>query len=206
MSNLPFHRCTHTALCPDNNIFVSDGYGNACVHKYSPDGKLIKTFGESGTGPGQFNLVHNIVADDDGWIYVADRENHRVQVFNTEGKYETQWNNLHRPCGLFMPRGKCPICIVGELGPGLLVNRKYKNLGPRLSILDNNGNLISRLGGENGAGFELGQFQAPHGISLDSEGSIYVGEVSYTNWPYTYGEEPKPKYLKTLQKLERVLN
>ena len=136
MSNLPFHRCTHTALCPDNNIFVSDGYGNACVHKYSPDGKLIKTFGESGTGPGQFNLVHNIVADDDGWIYVADRENHRVQVFNTEGKYETQWNNLHRPCGLFMPRGKCPICIVGELGPGLLVNRKYKNLGPRLSILD----------------------------------------------------------------------
>ena len=45
MSNLPFHRCTHTALCPDNNIFVSDGYGNACVHKYSPDGKLIKTFG-----------------------------------------------------------------------------------------------------------------------------------------------------------------
>ena len=206
MSNLPFHRCTHTALCPDNNIFVSDGYGNACVHKYSPDGKLIKTFGESGTGPGQFNLVHNIVADDEGWIYVADRENHRVQVFNTEGKYETQWNNLHRPCGLFMPRGKCPICIVGELGPGLLVNRKYKNLGPRLSILDNNGNLISRLGGENGAGFELGQFQAPHGISLDSEGSIYVGEVSYTNWPYTYGDEPKPKYLKTLQKLERVLN
>ena len=67
MSNLPFHRCTHTALCPDNNIFVSDGYGNACVHKYSPDGKLIKTFGESGTGPGQFNLVHNIVADEDGW-------------------------------------------------------------------------------------------------------------------------------------------
>ena len=148
----------------------------------------------------------NIVADDEGWIYVADRENHRVQVFNTEGKYETQWNNLHRPCGLFMPRGKCPICIVGELGPGLLVNRKYKNLGPRLSILDNNGNLISRLGGENGAGFEIGQFQAPHGISLDSKGSIYVGEVSYTNWPYTYGDEPKPKYLKTLQKLERVLN
>ena len=66
MSNLPFHRCTHTALCPDNNIFVSDGYGNACVHKYSPDGKLIKTFGEPGSGPGQFNLVHNIVADDDG--------------------------------------------------------------------------------------------------------------------------------------------
>ena len=80
-----FHRCTHTcALSPDNHIFVSDGYGNACVHKYSPDGKLIKTWGEPGSNPGQFNLVHMrcyIVADDDGWIYVADRENHRVQVF-----------------------------------------------------------------------------------------------------------------------------
>ena len=206
MSNLPFHRCTHTALCPDNNIFVSDGYGNACVHKYSPDGKLIKTFGEPGSGPGQFNLVHNIVADDDGWIYVADRENHRIQVFNTDGKYETQWNNLHRPCGLFMPRGKCPVCIVGELGPGLLVNRKYQNLGPRLSILDNNGNLITRLGGENGPGFELGQFLAPHGLAVDTKGSIYVGEVSYTNWPYSFGDEPRPKHLKTLQKLERVFN
>ena len=206
MSNLPFHRCTHTALCPDNNIFVSDGYGNACVHKYSPDGKLIKTFGVSGSGPGQFNLVHNIVADDNGWIYVADRENHRIQVFNTDGKYETQWNNLHRPCGLFMPRGNCPVCIVGELGPGMLVNRKYQNLGPRLSIVDNNGNLITRLGGENGPGHNPGQFLAPHGLSADSYGNIYVGEVSYTNWPYSFGEEPKPKFLKTLQKLERIIN
>ena len=70
--------------------------------------------------------------------------------------------------------------------------------------------LASRCDGHRKAGRTsidaLGQFQAPHGISLDSEGSIYVGEVSYTNWPYTYGDEPKPKYLKTLQKLERVLN
>ena len=84
--------------------------------------------------------------------------------------------------------------------------QKIQKFRPEVKYLDNNGNLISRLGGENGAGFELGQFQAPHGISLDSKGNIYVGEVSYTNWPYTYGEEPKPKYLKTLQKLERVIN
>ena len=85
MSNEPFHRCTHTAISPDGHLFVSDGYGNACVHKYSPDGKLVKSWGESGSDPGQFNIVHNITADDDGWIYVADRENHRVQVFDTEG-------------------------------------------------------------------------------------------------------------------------
>ena len=100
MSGEPFHRCTHTALSPKGEIYVSDGYGNACVHKYSPDGKLLKTWGEPGTDPGQFNIVHNIATDADGWVYVADRENHRVQVFDGNGKYETQWNNLHRPCAL----------------------------------------------------------------------------------------------------------
>jgi hypothetical protein len=111
---------------------------------------------------------------DDGWLYVADRENHRVQVFNTDGKYETQWNNLHRPCGLYMPRGKCPHCFVGELGPGMAVNRYYRNLGPRISILNNEGELIARLGGEDGPGLEIGQFMAPHGLAVDSHEHIYV--------------------------------
>src|SRR5262249_12401606 len=61
MSGEPFHRCTHTALSPKGEIYVSDGYGNACVHKFSPDGKLMKTWGEPGSDPGQFNIVHNIV-------------------------------------------------------------------------------------------------------------------------------------------------
>jgi hypothetical protein len=204
MSGQPFHRCTHTALSPDNHIFVSDGYGNACVHKYTPDGKLVKTWGEPGTGPGQFNLVHNIVADDEGWIYVADRENHRVQVFDANGNYEAQWNNLHRPCGLFMPRGKCAHCFVGELGPGLPINRAYPNLGPRLSIVSHSGELIARLGGEHGPGSEPGKFLAPHGLAVDSRGDIYVGEVSYTSWPSSYGDTPRPAWLRSLQKLERV--
>ena len=103
MSGEPFHRCTHTALAPNGDIYVSDGYGNARVHRYSPDGKLLMSWGEPGTDPGQFNIVHNICTDADGWVYVADRENHRIQVFDGNGKYEAQWNNLHRPCGLYMP-------------------------------------------------------------------------------------------------------
>ena len=99
MSGEPFHRCTHTALSPKGEIYVSDGYGNAKVHKYSPDGKLLMSWGGPGTNPGEFNIVHNICTDADGWVYVADRENHRVQVFDGNGKYETQWNNLHRPAG-----------------------------------------------------------------------------------------------------------
>ena len=86
----PFNRCTHTALSPEGDIYVADGYGNARVHKYSPDGKLLFSWGEPGTDPGKFNIVHNICCDADGWVYVADRENHRVQVFDGNGKYETQ--------------------------------------------------------------------------------------------------------------------
>ena len=206
MSGQPFHRCTHTALSPKDEIYVSDGYGNACVHKYSPDGKLLKTWGEQGSGPGQFNLVHNIVTDADGWVYVADRENHRVQVFDGNGKYETQWNNLHRPCGLYCAcgHGQKMTFVVGELGPVMPVNRAYKNLGPRLSIVDAKGHLITRLGGENGPGTEVGRFMAPHGLAMDSRGDIYVGEVAYTNWPQTFPDKPIPRPLRSLQKLEKV--
>ena len=204
MSGEPFHRCTHTALSSDNYIFVSDGYGNARVHKYTPDGKLVLSWGEPGADPGQFNVVHNIVADDEGWIYVADRENHRVQVFDTNGKYETQWNNLHRPCGLYMPRGKSPQCFIGELGPGMAINRGIPNLGPRLSIVTHEGELVARLGGEDGPGQEPGKFLAPHGLAIDSRGDIYVGEVAYTSWPSSFGDEPMPKTLRSLQKLEKL--
>jgi hypothetical protein len=75
MSGEPFHRCTHTALSPRGDIYVSDGYGNSRVHKYSPDGKLLFSWGGPGTGEGEFNIVHNICCDADGWVYVADREN-----------------------------------------------------------------------------------------------------------------------------------
>ena len=205
MSGNPFHRCTHTCLSPRGDIYVADGYGNARVHKYDANGKLLKSWGEPGTEDGQFNIVHNIVADDDGWVYVADRENHRVQVFDGEGNYETKWNNLHRPCGLFMSPGPGGLCVIGELGPGLPVNRKVPNLGPRVSLMTTKGELVARLGGQDGPGPEVGRFQAPHGIAMDSHGDIYVGEVSYTNWRTTYLNEPVPEYLRTLQKLEKVI-
>ena len=204
MSGEPFNRCTHTALSPAGEIYVSDGYGNARIHKYSPDGKLLFSWGGPGTQPGQFNIPHNIVTDDDGWVYVADRESHRVQVFDGNGKYETQWNNLHRPCGLYCCRGPSPVFIVGELGSHLKVNHRHPNLGPRLSILDEDGVLLAQLGGEDGGGIEAGKFLAPHGLGVDTRGDIYVGEVSYTDWPQSYPGTPIPRGLRSLQKLERV--
>ena len=203
MSGEPFHRCTHTALSPTGDIYVADGYGNARVHKYAPDGKLLFSWGEPGTDQGQFNIVHNICTDADGWVYVADRENHRIQVFDGNGKYEAQWNNLHRPCGLYMPHGQHPVCYVGELGPVQPVNRNSPNLGPRVSIVDNQGKLLSRFGDPH-AGTAPTSFIGPHGLAADSRGDLYVGEVCWTLWPGLFPGQPHPANLRALQKYERV--
>jgi DNA-binding beta-propeller fold protein YncE len=203
MSGEPFNRCTHTALSPRGDIYVSDGYGNACVHKYDPAGRRLSSWGAPGADRGQFNIPHNICCDADGWVYVADRENHRIQVFDGDGKYETQWNNLHRPSGLFMTAGKCPICYVGEIGPYMDVNRHVPNLGPRVSILDHKGQLLGRLAREPSAGVEPGRFLSPHGLAVDSHGDLYVGEVAAAAWPSLFPGVPAPDPLRRMQKFVR---
>jgi DNA-binding beta-propeller fold protein YncE len=199
MSGEPFHRCTHTALSPQGELYVSDGYGNARIHVYSPDGRLLRSWGEPGTDPGQFNIPHNIACDAEGWVYVADRENHRVQVFDGRGKFETQWINMHRPSGLFLDR-RAARFYVGEIGGGVAVNIDMPNIGPRVSIYGPKGDLLARLGNRP-AGLEAGQFISPHGLAVDSRGDIYVGEVSYTNWGR---RGPIPPGLRSLQKLVKV--
>ena len=87
------------------------------------------------------------------------------------------------------------------------VNLKMPNLGPRLSFVDTGGKRIARLGGEHGAGIEVGKFLAPHGIALDSKGDIYVGEVGVTNWKTSFPDMDMPKEVRVsrcLQKLEKI--
>jgi len=204
-SGRPFNRCTHTALSPAGDIYVSDGYGNAQVHKFAPDGRLLLSWGRSGIGPGEFNLPHNIVCDADGWVYVADRENHRIQVFDGDGHYETTWHDVvHRPCALYQAPGPAGDFLVGELGPTLNFSRGAPNLGPRLSVLDRRGRLITRLEVTPAMGLGPGQFISPHGLATDSRGDIYVGEVSVTGWPQLFPDEPMPRPVRGLQKLVRV--
>ena len=95
LSGKPFHHPTDTAIDHRNgDILVTDGCSNASLHRFSSDGKLLDTWGKSGTHPGQFNTLHSIALDRDANIYINDRENHRVQIFTQEGKFLTQWVNL----------------------------------------------------------------------------------------------------------------
>jgi hypothetical protein len=168
--------------------------------RVEPNGTLLRSWGEPGTDPGQFNIPHNICCDADGWVYVADRENHRVQVFDGDGRFETQWHDMHRPSGLFMERGGEGRFYVGEIGGALPVNYDVPNIGPRVSIYSHRGERLARLG-DRLAGLEPGQFVSPHGLAVDSRGDIYVGEVSYTNWGNRYKGQPLPPGLRSLQKL-----
>ena len=196
----PFNRPTHVAISPKTgDVFISDGYGNSRVHKYDPKGRHLLSWGEPGTDPGCFNLPHNIATDAAGLVYVADRENHRVQIFDANGRYLAQWNNLHRPCGLAADARLGDIFFVGELPTHLAVNKDVPNLGARVSILSLKGELLGRIGGRF-AGEKPGEFVAPHGCAVDSHGDLYVAEVS---WTAQGSHENPPREIRSLQKFER---
>lgn len=203
MSGEPFHQCTHSALSPEGHIYVTDGYGNARVHEFAPDGRHVRSWGQPGIGPGEFNIPHNICCDSNGRLYVADRENHRIQIFDGEGRLLDIWHGLHRPCGMCLGHGPEAFLYVTELGPALGVNRDMPNLGPRISILDREGRIVARLGSRI-AGTDPDQFVAPHGIAVDRNGDIYVGDVAATAWPAFFPDQPRPAVLPALRKLTRL--
>ncbi len=207
MSGEPFHRCTHTALSPQcDRLYISDGYGNARIHKYTIDGRREMSWGQPGTDPGEFNIAHNICCDPEGWVYLADRENHRVQVFDGNGRWETQWNNLHRPNGMCLgPNGAHrhdPLCYIGEGGPSGEINKDWPNIGPRVSIHTLKGKVLARLGKPHG-GILPGQFTSPHGIAVDSRGNIFVGELTGRSWS-RFSKEPVPKRRRVIHRLAKV--
>lgn len=198
MSGKPFNRPTTVAFAPNSeDFYVADGYSNAHVHRFSGEGELLHSWGASGTEPGHFNIVHDIAVDAAGRVYIADRENHRVQIFSGEGEYITQWVNLSKAaCVLADPRGE-DLVYVGEYFGGIDSNNIGMDLGPRVSILDTAGNVLARLGRES-YGDAPGRFYSPHSLAVDSKGDIYVAEVSWSE--YGMNLDP-PRELRSLQKL-----
>ena len=178
-SGPPFHYPTNLAIAPSGDLYVSDGYGNARIHRFSPDGRLIHSWGSPGSGPGQFHIPHGIAVDRRGTVFVADRENSRIQMFSAEGEFLDEWPEIARPCQVtFDNAGNLYVAEVGYRA-GMWPGTSPPSLNPtggRVSVFDPEGTLLAHWGGgENPTA--PGDFFAPHDISIDSQGDVYVAEV-----------------------------
>ncbi|HTD64246.1 MAG TPA: peptidyl-alpha-hydroxyglycine alpha-amidating lyase family protein [Verrucomicrobiae bacterium] len=176
----PFNRPTNLAVAQSGDIYVADGYGNARVHRFSANGKLLASWGEPGTGPGQFMLPHAVAVDRSGNVFVCDRESDRIQIFTGDGRFLREITDIQRPTQIVLRRG---LMYVSELG-WRAGERSFRNgpiardMHPRISVLDETGAVITRLGGPDPCA--PGSFCAPHGLAVDSNGDLYVAEVVWT--------------------------
>src|SRR4051812_10399648 len=110
----PFNAPTGVAIGPSNEIYVSDGYGNARVHVFTEHGDLIRSWGRPGTDAGEFRTPHGVFVDATGTVFVADRENDRVQRFTSKGEYIDEWTDVLRPDALFVASDG--LVAVAEMG------------------------------------------------------------------------------------------
>lgn len=175
----PFHYPTNLALVADGSMYIADGYGNARIHKFSPDGRHLFSWGNPGSGPGEFHVPHGIAIGVDGSVYVADRENSRIQLFDPSGNYMSEWVDVARPCQIFIDGADR--VYVAELGwrAGIWPGTQSPTddaTGGRVSIFDHGGTLLARWGGGQNP-CSPGDFFAPHDICGDSQGNLYVAEV-----------------------------
>ncbi|MCD8125676.1 MAG: peptidyl-alpha-hydroxyglycine alpha-amidating lyase family protein [Lachnospiraceae bacterium] len=175
----PFNRPTRLTADLDHNLYVTDGYGNARVHKFDSKGNLLFSWGQPGSGPGQFNLPHGIGIDRNGILYVADRQNNRVQLFDTSGKYLDEWNTFSRPSDVWVDEND--LIYVSEC----LRSSHFTEVPSRISILNREGQLLTRLEDPNAFYDPRLGHHCVHGLAVDSEGSIYVGNVG-RNLPENY--------------------
>jgi len=146
--NLP----TDVAFAPNGDFYVTDGYGNPRVVKYSHDGKFLLQWGTRGSGPGEFQLPHNVAVDAQGRVYVSDRENQRVEVFDANGKFLSEWPKIGGVSGLWMT--------------------KDQHLWTGGVLRDLNGKAVGRLPAEAGGP------GGPHGITATESGDVYVAQLS----------------------------
>lgn len=159
----PFRLPTDLAISADGSLFVSDGYDNARVHKYTADGRHILSWGEYGTGPSQFELSHCVRIDRFDRVWVCDRTNDRIQLFDTDGNYLEERTGLLKPDTIYFDPNE-DVVYVAELEQ-------------QVSIWTLDGELLSKWGGARPSN-RPGEFAyCPHGIWADSRGDLYVGQV-----------------------------
>jgi DNA-binding beta-propeller fold protein YncE len=154
-----FYQPTDTVVGPDGSTYITDGYGNSRVVKFTREGNLIKYWGDRGTKPGQFNTPHNIVMDKNSTLYVADRQNSRVQVFDTEGNFKQEWKVGALAWSLCITPGPNQVIFVGSVGKVF----KY----------DLNGKLLGEFGK---LGRLPGWFDSIHALACPDEKTLYLAE------------------------------
>lgn len=155
-----FNKPTDVAVAGNGDFFVSDGYGNSRVVKFNRDGKFLLSWGKKGKGEGEFDIPHAVRIDSKGEVYVADRENKRVQVFTQEGKFIRQFGGMS-PYGLFITPGD-ELFVADGIGNRLL----------KLRCSD--GRELAQWGA---TGTKPGEFKMPHGITVAKDGAVYVTEI-----------------------------
>jgi hypothetical protein len=155
-----FKRPTDIAWLPDGTFFVSDGYGNTRVAKFDRNGKFLMSWGTRGTGNSEFNTPHSITIDKNGRVYVSDRANNRIQVFDENGRYLDQFPRITQPYHIRISDDQFLWAFSGPLD--------------KLMKYDLNGHLLYAWGTH---GTTPGLFWAVHEFSVDSDGNFYTAEV-----------------------------
>ncbi len=189
-----FNKPTDMAILPSGDIFVSDGYGNRRIVHFDANGKYVKEWGQAGTEPGQFALPHSIVADSQNRLYVADRENARIQVFDTKGKLLAVWADRMTPWGLWLipafagtslplqKQGNQELWVCGSSCVKKEGTSEWNVLPPPdqlLMKLNLKGEILLRvpLVKTPAPPGKPGQLDWVHGIALDSKGNFYLGDI-----------------------------
>ena len=169
--SLHFNRPTDVAVTEDGSFYISDGYRNSRVVKFSKDGKYLFSWGNKGNRPGEFNIPHAVDLDADGNVYVADRENKRIQEFDANGKFLKEWKDksMEKLYSVAIDRKNQHVFAVDYL---IVLDVMVK--GSNIIQFDRKGNLISQFG-------RAGSYQGPlcryHDLAIDNEGNIYVGDI-----------------------------
>jgi hypothetical protein len=167
-----FNRPTDVAWDSNGNIYVADGYGNSRVAKYDRNGKWIKNWGSTGTAEGQFRVVHGIQIDAANNVYVADRDNRRIQVFDTEGTFKTQFRNVGSPWAICITPAPRQFLYVSNSNPPN--NLDYDGEILKMTL---DGRIVGKFGR---AGKLLKEFGTVNAIDCRTENELYVGELG--NW------------------------
>jgi DNA-binding beta-propeller fold protein YncE len=176
-TNDTFNRPSAIVTAPNGDIFVADGHGgnsNARIVKFSKDGKFIKTWGRKGTALGEFGELHAIAMDSSGRLYVGDRGNNRIQIFDQEGNFIAEWKQFGRPTAVYIDANDtiyvADHASTAKLNPGF---RRGIRIG---SVKDGVVRVMIP-----GVGPEPEKENIPEGIASDANGNIYGAEVALRN-------------------------